>query len=48
MDAVFCTDTRGQICDSCNYLVDDYTVVPWGEDSAKVCSDCYLQVIGGE
>lgn len=46
MEAKVFTDTRGTICDSCNYLVDSYQEVPWGEDTAKVCIDCYLVVTG--
>lgn len=40
------TDNNGTICDSCNYLVDSYEFVPWGEELAKVCLDCYLNVMG--
>jgi hypothetical protein len=45
MKAKIFTDIRGTICDSCDYLVDNYQEVPWGEDIAKVCIDCYLAVM---
>jgi hypothetical protein len=38
------SDPKGTICEGCNYLVDNYQVVPYGEDTAKVCVDCYLVV----
>ena len=43
MDTVFCVDNDGTICDSCDYLEDSFTIVPWGDDTAKVCLECYLK-----
>ena len=45
MDTKIYTDTNGTICEACNYLVDNYTTVPYGEDIAKECVDCYLVVM---
>ncbi len=45
MEQEFYSDPKGTICEACNYLVDNYGVVPYGEETAKVCIDCYLAVM---
>lgn len=44
IDYEILVDNDGVICDSCNYLETSYTTVPWGDETAKVCLDCYLTV----
>lgn len=31
-------------CESCDYLTTTYTTVPYGDDIAEVCIDCYLSL----
>jgi hypothetical protein len=36
-------DDDGTVCAGCDYIVDAFTKIPHGEDTAKVCLECYLK-----
>lgn len=36
-------DDDGTVCAGCDYIVDAFTITLWGEDTAKVCLECYLK-----
>lgn len=45
MRARLFTNLSGTICDRCDYLVDKYRTMPWGDTVAKVCNECYQFVM---